>query len=142
VRGNKMADGGFAAKYEVPKDQWGNIIRVQIHFNELIHRTRQLTATVVLATYGASAAFFASHPKAMWELGIIQVHITTPLIILGFAFILVGLFTDRGYYFDLLLASVKAGEDIEKEFDLPAKLTLALSEAIDRRKAKITVYAF
>ena len=137
-------DPDLTAKADMAKDQWANIIRVQIHFNELIHRTRQVTATVVLATYGSAAAFFASHPTAMWNIKSLgaSFHVVSPIILLGILFLLVGWATDRKYYFKLLISSVEVGEEIERRFDFPAKLTIKLSSSVNRLHAKFTVYLF
>lgn len=135
----------LTAKSDMAKDQWGNVIRVQIHFNELISRTRQLTATVVLATYGSAVAFFSAHPHTMWNIGtkcIKMVHVSTPVVILGMLFLAVGFFTDRLYYFRLLIAAVEVGESIEKTKDLPVKLSVHLSRAVNRRHAAFTVWLF
>src|SRR3712207_1436446 len=115
--------GGSAARYDVAKDQWGSVIRAQIHFNEAIQRTRQLTATIVLATFGASAAFFATHPHTLVVgfLGLPPVHVTTPVIILGLLFLGVGYLTDHRYYYRMLVAAVQVGEAIERDYGLPAQ---------------------
>ena len=110
-----------------------------------IHRTRQVTATVVLATYGSAAAFFASHPTAMWSIRSLgaSLHVVSPIILLGILFLLVGWATDRKYYFKLLISSVEVGEkEIERRFDFPAKLTIKLSSSVNRLHAKFTVYLF
>lgn len=54
-----------ASRYDVAKDQWSSVIRVQIHFNEAIQRTRQLTATAVVAAYGATLAYFVANSSRL-----------------------------------------------------------------------------
>ena len=43
-------------------EQWTILIQTQIHFNDMILRTRSLVVTVVLAAYGAAAACFTQVP--------------------------------------------------------------------------------
>jgi hypothetical protein len=43
-------DDSDGALRVIARDPWSDVIRTQIHFNEIIHRTRQLTATIVIAT--------------------------------------------------------------------------------------------
>jgi hypothetical protein len=49
---------------------------------------------------------------------------------------------DRLYYYKLLLAAVAVGEQLERTYDLPAKLTLTLSKAVSRRHAGTVVNLF
>ncbi|MCJ2018632.1 hypothetical protein MKK84_14495 [Methylobacterium sp. E-065] len=140
-----LVDDTMTAKNDVAKDQWANVIRVQIHFNELIQRVRQLTSTLTIAAFGSAAAFFGSHPHTAINVDThvkFSMHVSTLLIIAGFMFLFVGYLTDRQYYFKLLLASVQVGMDLEKDHQLPAQLTTKLSAAVSPRVAKFTVTLF
>lgn len=132
------------SRYDVAKDQWGNVIRVQIHFNEAIHRTRQLTATAVLLIYGAALAYFASNSFKFlvvpwWG---ISIHFATPLVLLAFIFIIIGYILDRHYYFKMLEMAVIVAMDAERDFDLPIKLSTGLSQAVKPGWAKFTIALF
>jgi hypothetical protein len=50
----KEDDGLSASSKDIARDQWTNFVRTQIHLNEVIHRTRQLTVTVVAAAFGVA----------------------------------------------------------------------------------------
>jgi hypothetical protein len=134
-----------SAKADLAKDQWGNVIRAQIHFNEMIQRARQLTGTVAIATFGSASAFFATHPTTLVDLKVARlppVHITTPLIALGLVFLLIGFLTDRLYYYRLLVGSVEVGEKLEQAYSLPAKLSTHLSTRVGRRHATVMIGSF
>jgi hypothetical protein len=53
-------DGLSASSKDVARDQWSSVVRTQTRFNEIIHRTRQLTMTAVAAAFGAAFASFAT----------------------------------------------------------------------------------
>lgn len=139
-----LDDQATAARYDVAKDQWATVIRVQIHFNEAIHRTRQLTATAVLATYGAALAYFASNSSKFLVAPYtgVAIHYSTPLVLLAFIFLFVGYMLDRHYYFRLLLSSVNAAMEAEKNFNLPIKLSTHLSGAVKPHQARRTIAIF
>jgi hypothetical protein len=112
--------------------------------NEIIHRTRQLTVPVVAAAFGAAIAAFAAKPAGhlTFEAFNLSVPIAPPLVFLGWIFLLIGFLMDRLYYYKLLLAAVAVGEQLERTYDLPAKLTLTLSKAVSRRHAGTVVNLF
>ncbi|WP_150129694.1 hypothetical protein [Bosea sp. RAC05] len=126
------------------KEQWGNVLRVQIHFNEAIHRTRQLTATAVLAAYGAALAYFASNTFKFLVVPStgITMHFATPLVILAWIFLFVGYMIDRHYYFRMLVAAVDEAAQAEQKYDFPIKLSTRLSTAVKPRQAKRTIAIF
>jgi hypothetical protein len=129
---------------ETARAQWVEINRTLTHFNEIIHRTRQLTATVVLAAFGAALAAFSAQPTFKIPLvsWLPPLHVATVIIMLGLILLAVGYAIDRGYYFKLLLAAVGVAERLEQEYKLPAKLTLELSESVSRKRARITILSF
>ncbi|CAN7340792.1 hypothetical protein [Bosea sp. LjRoot237] len=133
-----------ASRYDVAKDQWSSVIRVQIHFNEAIQRTRQLTATAVVAAYGATLAYFVANSSRLLFVPWIrmEVHIASPLIILAFVFLLVGYILDRFYYFRMLMAAVKAAADAETEFDLPIKLSSNIMKRVKPYQADFLIAVF
>jgi hypothetical protein len=137
-------DRNSAARYDVAKDQWGNVLRVQIHFNEAIHRTRQLTATAVLAAYGGALAYFASNSFKFLVIPCagISVHFSTPLVILAWIFLFVGYMLDRHYYYRMLIAAVDEAMAAEQEFNFPIKLATRLSRAVKPHQAKRTIAIF
>jgi hypothetical protein len=140
----KEDDGLSASAKDIARDQWSNVVRTQIHFNEIIHRTRQLTVTVIAAAFGAAIASFAAKPAGHLTLEAFSVNvpIATPLVILGLIFLAVGFLMDRSYYYKLLLGAVEVGEHLETTYDLPAKLTITLSKAVSRRRANIIINLF
>lgn len=144
VLGGDAEDRDSAARFDIAKDQWGNVIRVQIHFNEAIHRTRQLTATAVLAAYGGALAYFASNSFKFLLIpytGIV-VHFATPLVFFAWCFLFVGYILDRHYYYRMLIAAVETAIDAEKLYDLPIKLSTRLSISVKPHQAKRNIAIF
>lgn len=141
---DEASDANSASRFDIAKDQWGNVIRVQIHFNEAIQRTRQLTATAVLATYGASLAYFSSKTFNFLVVPYtgVAVHFATPLVVLAWVFLFVGYMLDRHYYFRMLVAAVDEAAQAEQKFDFPIKLSTRLLTAVKPRQAKRTIAIF
>jgi len=136
-------DGLSASSKDVARDQWSSVVRTQTRFNEIIHRTRQLTMTAVAAAFGAAFASFATKSANLTiEAFQLTVPSATLLVVLGWTFLLIGYLMDRLYYYPLLLSAVVVGEDLENTYDLPAKLTTALSKKVTRRRANIVVQLF
>jgi hypothetical protein len=127
--------GHTLSKEDAAQEQWSDIVRTQIHFNEIVYRLRQSTATVVLAAFGAAIAGFVTKPNAHVLIGGWSVQLSTPIVVVGLFFLLVGFVLDRFYYYKLLIAAVGVAEKVERSYDLPAKLSVALSAAVSRRHA-------
>jgi hypothetical protein len=140
----KDDDGLSASSKDVARDQWSSVVRTQIHFNEIIHRTRQLTMTAVAAAFGAAFASFATKTPTNLTIEAFQLSVpsATLLVVLGWTFLLIGYLMDRVYYYKLLLSAVAVGEELENTYDLPAKLTTALSKKVSRRRANIVIHLF
>jgi hypothetical protein len=129
---SSAARGSTELAKDVARAQWSDVNRTIIHFNEIIHRTRQLTATVVLASFGAALASFTAKPSLRVHLAacLPDMHVATPIILLGMLSLGVGFALDRRYYTRLLLGSVQVAQALELDFDLPAKLTVALGKVV------------
>jgi hypothetical protein len=119
-------------KKETALSQWVEVNRTLTHFNDIIQKTRQLTATVVLAADGAALAAFSSNNYAL----------SVAIILLGFLALFVGYTIDKNYYFKLLLAAVRVSEELEKKYDFPAKLTMRLSKEVQQSNAETIVIRF
>jgi hypothetical protein len=129
---------------ETARSQWLEVNRTLTHFNDIIHRTRQLTATVVLAAYGAALASFNARPELKVELAscIPPLHAASVIVFLGIIALAVGCAIDRGYYFRLLISAVELAERLETDFELPAKLTVKLTNTVSRIHATTVVISF
>ena len=95
--------------------QWQTIIHTQMHFNDMILRTRAIGASVVLAAYGAAALAVAQYPAREFYLLSTHFHVSVLVIIITLFILLSVFFLDYLYYYKLLLSVVSKGEEIERE---------------------------
>jgi hypothetical protein len=121
-------------------EEWKKTIDVQMHFNDLIMRNRQILMTAVLAVFGA-AAFSLQFPNLILDIWSWKFHAAASIILFGLGLLLSMFFLDYRYYFQLLLGSVARGEAIEKMLqeqssNQVAGLTLAISKAVDQKRAR------
>jgi len=100
--------------------------------------------TAVAAAFGAAFASFATKSPTHLTIEAFQLSVPSAilLIFLGWTFLLIGYLMDRMYYYKLLLSAVAVGEDLENAYDLPAKLTTALSKKVTRLRANVVVHLF
>ena len=119
-------------KKETALSQWVEVNRTLTHFNDIIQKTRQLTATVVLAADGAALAAFSAD----------KFPLSVAIVLLGFLALYIGYSIDKNYYFKLLLTAVRVSEELEKKYDLPAKLTIRLSKEVQQSNAESIVIRF
>ena len=127
-------------------EEWKKIIDVQMHFNDLIMRNRQILMTGVITVFGA-AAFSLQFPNLILDVRLLKFHAGASIILFGIGLLLSMLFLDYFYYFQLLIGSVDRGEAIEKVMQTRSSnevggLTLAISKAIDRKKAQRSLFWF
>ena len=121
-------------------EQWKTVISVQMHFNEMISRIRQVAATV---GFGGTA-YILSKPndslEVMFSLNSIGFTNKSMLFISLLIFIIsIGLL-DRFYFFKMLVSSVDIAKKTEFDFDLPVKLTTSISRNTTKNQAVLPVY--
>lgn len=127
---------------QVTLEQWKQIVTVQMHFNDILMRTRTLAITVVLGAYGAAAVTLAQHPQRNVFFWNSYIHISS--FVVGFALLLLlGVaLLDFGYYYRLLLASVMKGEQLERENPTLTSITRQASADVPRWLAWLVITAF
>jgi hypothetical protein len=121
-------------------EQWKTVISVQMHFNEMISRIRQVAATV---GFGGTA-YILSKPndslEVMFSLHSIGFTNKSMLFISLLIFIIsIGLL-DMFYFFRMLVSSVDIAKKTESDFDLPVKLTTYISKNTTKSQALLPVY--
>jgi len=102
---NKSTDIPVDRQIELKIQEWDIVIRTQMHFNEMIMKTRTLGMTAVVGLLSASAA--ATQYSRQISLGIAFFA----LVLLAGVFIL-----DYCYYYKMLLGSVDKGYQIDDGF--------------------------
>lgn len=120
-------------------EQWKVLIQTQIHFNDMILRTRSLVVTVVLAAYGAAAASFAQLPEKYVVTSFGFFHVSVAITFFAICLLVAFFALDYFYYHRLLMSAVTYSEEVEKQFDLPIKQTCKLSSAVPTSRVVIAV---
>lgn len=100
-------------------DVWKHVVSVQMHFNDMEMKVRNLYFTILAAAIGAIGVM---HGRRI-EITYLDMKVSVVLVIL-FAIVLVSAlfyFIDRHWYHRLLMGAVKLGAQIEKDhqLDLP-----------------------
>jgi hypothetical protein len=131
-------------------EQWKTAVNAQMHFNDMLMRTRSLAATVVIGVFGAAAALVGQYPTRIITVCCRSVHISVVVIAFGLVLLVCAFLLDYLYYYRLLLAAVERGEALERELStlVPAglsptfSLALYLSEKVSRRHAQAILMFF
>lgn len=111
-------------------EQWKVLIQTQIHFNDMILRTRSLVVTVVLAAYGAAAASFAQLPDKYVVTTFGFFHVSVAITSFAICLLIAFFALDYFYYHKLLMSAVGYCEEVEQKFDFPVKQTTVLSKKV------------
>jgi hypothetical protein len=127
-------------------EDWKKTIDVQMHFNDLIMRNRQIVMTAVLTVFGA-AAFSLQFPNLILDISVVKFHAAAAITLFALGLLLSMLLLDYFYYFRLLLGAVDWGEKIERVLQTRSSnqlggLTLAISNTVDRKTAQRSLLSF
>jgi hypothetical protein len=151
VRGQANAppseDGGSSKDQVAAVQRWRTVIDTQMHFNDMLMRTRTAGVSIVITVFGAAAVGLAQYPSRLISMPGATIHIAAIVIIFGLM-LLASLFVmDYFYFYRMLLAVVRHGEEIEAESRGPKSpivfnLTCCLSNSISRRRASLVLLAF
>jgi hypothetical protein len=109
-----MDDREFAHEQrKLAFEAWKSIVDVQMHFNDMVMRVRNLAITLLAAIFGAAA--LSLEKNLYFHVFNRDIHIAFWIICFGtLAWLGVGLM-DWGYYNRLLLGAVKKATDIEEQ---------------------------
>ena len=112
---------------------WKLAIDTQMHFNDLIMKLRAIVTSIITAIFGAAAI---SLSQSTIKIIIFNKNIPISVLIIAVGiFLLIAYFVlDLGYYFRLLLGSVKCSEDIEKEYP-ELTLTTSIKKTVTAKRA-------
>ena len=146
-----MSDNAVKSSSKEPLiQQWKTVVDAQMHFNDMILRTRALGITVVIGVYGAAAALASRPPQAAVAITGKLTNVSSMIICLGLALLVSIFLLDYCYYYKLLLGVVERGEQLERELSSRGaaqpqetfSLTLHLSTCVGRRRARNLIFAF
>lgn len=109
---------------------WSKIIDVQQHFNDIALRIRNIALGVFTFIIGGIG--FTAKDNMFMRLNGWEIPVSSLLAFMGIIIILAFFYMDRFWYHNLLVGSVKQGDDIEKKWGniIPElKLTKAIGKA-------------
>jgi len=116
--------------------RWRAVIDTQMHFNDMLLRTRSIGLSTVAAVYSAAIVSRAARSQGVVLSGL-PVNVGSALLIFGIMLLGALLVLDRFYYYRMLVAAVQYGEEIERESGSPEQpIELGLTRRIS---ASVTV---
>ena len=127
--------------------RWRVVIDTQMHFNDMLMRTRSIGVSVVTGVFGAAAVSLAQYPDHFMTVPGVTIHVAAIVIVFGLL-LLAGMFVlDYFYFYRMLLAVVRHGEQMESESRSPTApfefgLTSCISRSISRRRASMVLFTF
>ena len=127
--------------------RWRGVVDTQMHFNDMLMRTRSIGLSMVIAVYGAAIVSAGQFPDSSVTFVDLRLHVAVGIFAVGML-LLVSLFLlDRFYYFPMLLATVELAEEIERESGsaeqpIELKLTRRVSASVSRPMAKFVLLVF
>lgn len=105
---------GTPEERELVLNAWKAVVEVQMHFNDMLMRIRNLGITLILAVFGAAA--LSLQYELFFQLSFFRFHLATLVITFGLvAWVGIG-FVDR-YYHKLLVGAVTQSTRIEDIYD-------------------------
>ncbi len=136
--GKKMDEKELKQDLEV----WRVAVETQMHFNDLLIKSRTTVITVALAVIGATGIML-KEADIYFNICRQKVHIGVIILIVGVIFLIGQFIIDYCYYFKLLLGAVNFTEDMDKKY--PGRqfgLTTRISKSVPVWKAKIFLVTF
>lgn len=130
------------AEYDQVVTQWQIIISTQMHFNDIILRTRSIGSSVVLAAYGAAALTLGKYPNEYLLIFNQLIHISVIIIFFALLLLFSIFLLDVTYYYRLLLGVVDIGAKLEEEQSSLVGTSKQLSEKVSLRWANFVVFVF
>lgn len=111
-----MAKRAFAtpAEQEAVLDMWKTVVGVQMHFNDMLMRVRNLAVTLILAVFGAAA--FSLQYELYFATPCGKFHLASLVVVFGLVAWAGMWFMDR-YYNKLLAGAVARSTAIEDTYE-------------------------
>jgi hypothetical protein len=92
---------------------WKEVVDVQMHFNDMLMRTRNYALTLLLAILAGSGVALEKSEVIDLAHGVGQISLASVLLLLGVLGLLAFYALDRFYYHSLLVGAVSKGVEIE-----------------------------
>jgi hypothetical protein len=127
--------------------RWRTVIDTQMHFNDMLMRTRAAGVSIVTAVFGAAAVALAQYPDRLMIIPGTMLHIAALVIIFRLMLLATLFVLDYFYFYRMLLAVVQHAEEIEAESrqaksPIAFDLTCRISDCISRKRASSVLLMF
>ena len=127
--------------------RWRATLDTQMHFDDMLMRTRTTAGSIIVGVFGAAAVSIAEYPQRLIQLPGKTVHIAAIIVAAGLMSLIAVFLLDYFYYFRMLLATVEQSQVLERESRQPGspialELSSRLSRAVPRARASAVVWAF
>ena len=127
--------------------RWRAVIDTQMHFNDMLMRTRSIGLSMVIAVYGAAIVSAGQYPDSSVKFVDLRLHVAVGIFAVGMLLLLSLFLLDRCYYYRMLLAAVEHGEELERESGTPAqpielRLTQRISASVSRPMGTFVLLVF
>ena len=122
---------------------WEIALNTQMHFNELLIRSRTTVVTVAMAVIGATLIAFRE-TNIKFNICNKEIHIGVIILFIGIVFLLVQFIIDYFYYFKMLLGAVNYTTALDRKYENKGLfgLTTYINRSISQRWAKIILFLY
>lgn len=126
--------------------RWRACIDTQMHFNDMLLRTRSTGMSIVLAVFGGAAVTLERFPEHVMVSGM-SIHMAAVVMFFGLLLLFSIFVLDYFYYYRMLLAVVEQTEELEAASRRPGEpleffLTGCVSRRVSRTRAAFVMWVF
>jgi hypothetical protein len=126
--------------------RWRACMDTQMHFNDMLLRTRSAGMSIVIAVFGGAAVTLERFPQDVLLSGA-RIPMAAVVMFFGLLLLFSMFVLDYFYYYRMLLAVVERTEEIEAESRRPGAqielfLTGAISGRVSRARARVVMWLF
>jgi hypothetical protein len=127
--------------------RWRAALDTQMHFNDMLIRTRAAGMSIVVAVFGGAALAVEKFPQHVALFLGIDVHLAAIVMFFGLLLLFSLFVLDYFYYYRMLLAAVERAEEIEAESRRPGSpirfdLTGPISRKVTPARATVVLWIF
>jgi hypothetical protein len=128
-------------------NRWRAAVDTQMHFNEMLIRTRAAGMSIVVAVFGGAALAVEKFPQHVTLFLGLDIHLAAVVMFFGLLLLFSLFVLDYFYYYRMLLAAVEKTEALEAQSRRPGEpiafdLTGAISHKVSRVRATIVLWVF
>ena len=127
--------------------RWRAALDTQMHFNDMLLRTRAAGMSIVIAVFGGAALAVEKFPQHVALFHGLSVHLAAVVMFFGLLLLLSIFVLDYFYYYRMLLAAVERTEEIEAASQQSGEpiafdLTGRVSRRVSRMRARLVLWVF